>query len=270
MKKYLRYILSALQHPREPDRRVPGLLRRTGRRQVLAGLAGLAALPLLAACSSDDPLAAQAGNADGKNYIAGDGSVAEYAPEERSEPLDVQGTLFDGTPVTSGDWVGDVVVLNVWYAACAPCRVEAPSLQQLNEQFSPDGVRFYGVNVRDEKPTAEAFERTFGITYPSFEDRNGKLLLQLTDYVPPQAVPTTLVLDRQGRVAARILGIADETTLRTLISDALDTPIPTASTDNPFQTSATPVTAVTPVAGFIAGTSFVYRVDVRQGRDHVS
>ncbi|MFJ6003899.1 TlpA family protein disulfide reductase [Arthrobacter sp. NPDC092385] len=260
-----------MNHPHPP---APSVVPRRSRATMWSRRAAamlVASCLVLAGCATgNDDLAEQARAGDNKNYIAGDGSVAEYAPEERSEPLDVQGTLFDGTPVTSGDWAGDVVVLNVWYAACAPCRVEAPSLQQLNEQFSPDGVRFYGVNVRDEKPTAEAFERTFGITYPSFEDRNGKLLLQLTDYVPPQAVPTTLVLDRQGRVAARILGIADETTLRTLISDALDTPIPTASTDNPFQTSATPVTAVTPVARFMAGTSFVYRVDVRQGRDHVS
>ncbi|MHA7146770.1 TlpA family protein disulfide reductase [Arthrobacter sp. TmT3-37] len=224
---------------------------------------------VLAGCATaNDDLADQARAGDNKNYIAGDGSVAEYAPEERSEPLDVQGTLFDGTPVTSGDWSGDVVVLNVWYAACAPCRVEAPSLQQLSERFTPDGVRFYGVNVRDEKPTAEAFERTFGITYPSFEDRNGKLLLQLTDYVPPQAVPTTLVLDRQGRVAARILGVADETTLRTLISDALNTPTATASTT--AKTNALSHTPATTVIGLRAGMSFVRGVDEQQDRNHVS
>ncbi|MEE1622634.1 TlpA family protein disulfide reductase [Zafaria sp. J156] len=222
MKKYRRYILSALQHPREPDRRVPGLLRRTGRRQVLAGLAGLAALPLLAACSSDDPLAAQAGNADGKNYIAGDGSVLEIAEEDRGEPVQFSSALFSGEPISANDLTGDPAVLNFWYAACAPCRVEAPDLQALHEQFEPEGVRFLGINVRDTVATAQAFERNFGITYPSVEDLNGQVLLAMTDYVPPQAVPTTIVLDRQGRVSARILGIAERSTLRTLITTVLD------------------------------------------------
>ncbi|WP_394252993.1 TlpA family protein disulfide reductase [Arthrobacter pityocampae] len=177
---------------------------------------------LITGCSAQNSsLAEQADAGDNKNYVAGDGSVAEYAPDSRSEPVDIAGKLFDGTTVDSSQWAGGVVVLNVWYAACAPCRVEAPMLQTLSDSFAPEGVKFYGINVRDEKPTAEAFERNFGITYPSFIDRDGKLLLGLTSYVPPQAVPTTLVLDRQGRVSARILGVADESTLKTLITDAL-------------------------------------------------
>lgn len=192
------------------------------RRQVLAGLAGVVSLPLLAACSSDDPLAAQAGNADGKNYIAGDGSVLEIAPTERGEPVQFSSTLFSGEPVSTEDLAGNPGVLNFWYAACAPCRVEAPDLQALHEQFEPAGVQFLGVNVRDTIATAEAFERTFGITYPSVEDRGGQVLLAMTDYVPPQAVPTTIVLDRQGRVSPRILGIVEPSTLRSLITTVLD------------------------------------------------
>lgn len=188
------------------------------RRRVLAGLAGVAALPLLAACSADDPLAAQAGNADGKNYIAGDGSVLEIAPDERGEPVQFTSILFSGEEITAAQMAGAPVVMNFWYAACAPCRVEAPDLQSLHEEFEGDGVQFLGVNVRDTVATAEAFERNFGITYPSVEDLNGQVLLSMTDYVPPQAVPTTIVLDNQGRVSARILGIADRSTLRSLIT----------------------------------------------------
>ncbi|WP_188805932.1 TlpA family protein disulfide reductase [Citricoccus zhacaiensis] len=194
------------------------------RRNVLAGLAGLAALPLLAACSTEDPLAAQAGNADGKNYIAGDGSVLEIAAEDRGEPVQFASTAFSGESVRSSDWLGEPVVLNFWYAACAPCRVEAPDLQSLHEEWEPQGVRFVGVNVRDTAGTAEAFERNFGITYPSLEDRGGQVLLAMTDYVPPQAVPTTIVLDRQGRVSARILGVAELSTLKTLIATVVDEP----------------------------------------------
>ncbi|MEU3846328.1 MULTISPECIES: TlpA family protein disulfide reductase [Micrococcus] len=192
------------------------------RRHVLAGLAGVAALPLLVACSSDDPLAQQAGNADGKNYIAGDGSVLEIAQGERGESVQFSSTLFSGEEITAEQMQGEPVVMNFWYAACAPCRVEAPDLQALHEEFESDGVQFLGVNVRDTVATAEAFERNFGITYPSVEDLNGQVLLSMTDYVPPQAVPTTIVLDRQGRVSARILGIAERGTLRSLITTVLD------------------------------------------------
>ncbi|MBD4578083.1 redoxin domain-containing protein, partial [Xanthomonas citri pv. citri] len=78
-----------------------------------------------------------------------------------------------------------------------------------HEQFEPQGVRFLGVNVRDTATTAQAFERTFEIPYPSVEDARGEVLLNMTDHVPPQAVPSTLVLDAQGRVAARVLGAVE-------------------------------------------------------------
>ncbi|WDF35149.1 TlpA disulfide reductase family protein (plasmid) [Arthrobacter agilis] len=178
----------------------------------------------LTGCASSDALARQAAAGDNKNYIAGDGSVAEYAPESRGEAVRLEGTLFDGTTLNQDDWAGDVVVLNFWYAACAPCRTEAPTLNAVREEFKDQGVRFYGINVRDERSTAEAFERNFGVTYPSFEDRGGDILLDLTQYVPPQAVPTTLILDRKGRVSARILGLAEKTTLTTLVEDVAKTP----------------------------------------------
>jgi thiol-disulfide isomerase/thioredoxin len=176
---------------------------------------------LVASCAAEDPLAQQAAAGDGKNYIAGDGSVTEYAEADRGEPVDVTGSLFDGTSVSSSDWGGQVTVLNFWYASCAPCREEAPDLVALHDEYGPQGAAFYGVNIRDEQATAEAFERSFGIPYESFNDKDGGVLLDMTQYVPPQAVPTTIVLDREGRVSARILGLADRGTLKALISDAL-------------------------------------------------
>ena len=209
-----------MNNPRSPE---PDKLGR--RRFLRAGAALVAAAPfaaLAAGCSAEeDPLAAQARAGDNKNYIAGDGSVTEYAASDRGDAVTLTGTLFDGTEVRSADWIGDVVVLNFWYAACAPCRKEAPDLVDLHDQFQADGARFVGVNIRDERATAEAFERNFNIPYPSINDRDGAVLLAMTDYVPPQAVPTTLVLDREGRVAARILGLADKGTLKALITDAL-------------------------------------------------
>ena len=190
------------------------------RRSIIAGVVAVASVGL-AACAGPDPLAQQAAAGDNKNYIAGDGSVEEYAEESREAPVALNANLYDGTPVSSSDWSGTVTVLNFWYAACAPCRVEAPHLEALYQEFRTQGVLFYGINVRDEKPTAEAFERTFGVTYPSVEDKDGKVLLAMTRFVPPQAVPTTLVLDKEGRVAARILGGLDKSTLKALITSTL-------------------------------------------------
>ena len=193
-----------------------------GRRTLLLGAASAALL--LAGCAAPDTLATQAKAGDNKNYIAGDGSVSEYAPATRTAAVAMTGVLYDGTTVDSAQWQGNVTVLNVWYAACAPCRKEAPDLEALHQEFKNDGVRFYGINVRDTAATAAEFERTFGTTYPSFNDSDGGILLALADHVPPRAVPTTLVLDRQGKVAARVLGLAEKSTLKALISSALKEP----------------------------------------------
>jgi thiol-disulfide isomerase/thioredoxin len=199
----------------------PPLLSR--RRLVISSfLAGVGTL--LTACGNSDELSQQARAGDNKNYIAGDGSVTEYSAADRKPPIVLKGKLYDGTVVDSADWRGSVTVLNFWYAACAPCRLEAPRLEALSEGNKDKGVRFYGVNVRDEEATAVAFERTFGVTYPSMQDKDGGILLAMAQYVPPQAVPSTLVIDKQGRVASRILGLADESILRSLISSAVAEP----------------------------------------------
>lgn len=193
------------------------------RRSLLLGMASGALL--LAGCAApDDSLAAQARAGDNKNYIAGDGSVSEFAPGDRSTPVEMEGPLYDGTVINAKDWRGTVTVLNVWYAACAPCRTEAPTLEALYQENKDDGVMFYGINLRDTAATAAAFERTFGTTYPSFNDADGAILLALADHVPPRAVPTTLVLDKQGRVSARVLGLAEKGTLKALIRSALEEP----------------------------------------------
>ncbi|MCU6482199.1 TlpA family protein disulfide reductase [Arthrobacter sp. A2-55] len=214
-----------MSHPtprRAPLPALPAVAGTPSRRRFLrlSALSGAAAVAL-SGCAANDSLAQQANAGDNKNFIAGDGSVAQYAKNERKDPVVLTGKLFDGTAVTSAAWKGQVVVLNFWYAACSPCRLEAPRLEALYREFKAAGVLFYGVNLRDREPEAAAFERTFGVTYPSMEDSGGAVLLAMTKYVPPQAVPTTLVLDATGRVASRILGLADQGTLKALISDAL-------------------------------------------------
>jgi len=158
-----------------------------------------------------------------KGYIEGDGAVLIVPDGDRREPVALSGTTMQGRRLDLATLRGEVVVLNVWYAACEPCRREAPDLQKAATDLAPNGVRFVGLNVRDTDPeTAIAFERTFSITYPSLFDA-ASTLTALQGAVPPKAVPSTVVLDRQGRVAARISGPTTRSTLVGIVQDVLKT-----------------------------------------------
>jgi thiol-disulfide isomerase/thioredoxin len=171
----------------------------------------------LAGCTSD-PLADQFRSGDSKNYIAGDGTVTEFDSSQRPTFLPFTGETESGQMLDSKALEGQVVVMNWWYSACAPCRAEAPDLQALSEEFQDQGVQFVGVNVRDTAETALAFDRKFDISFPSIIDaQSGAVSLAFQGVVSPQAVPTTLVIDKQGKVASRILGRIDPSILKTLI-----------------------------------------------------
>lgn len=183
-------------------------------------VAGAAILALTLTGCSSDPLAEQYREGSNKNYIAGDGSVTEILLENRGEPITFSGTTETGEKVSSQQYLGNVLVVNFWYAGCAPCRAEAGDLEEVYQETAPSGVNFLGVNVRDQAATAVSFNERFGVTYPSIMDQNGQAQLSFASQVPPNAVPTTLVLDAQGRVAARILGqLQDPSILLTLIND---------------------------------------------------
>ena len=187
----------------------------------LIAIAAASAL-LLAGCSSD-PLAEQYREGSNKGYIAGDGTIAEFPVDQRGEPIEFAGETIDGETFDSADLAGEVAVVNFWYAGCAPCRAEAPMLQQVHEEFEGEGASFVGVNVRDQAATAASFEENYGITYPSIVDVNdGTVQYAFAGQVPPAAVPTTLVLDAEGRVAARILGqLKDASILETIVRDVI-------------------------------------------------
>ena len=171
---------------------------------------------------TQDPLAEQYRAGDNKNYIAGDGTVTEYAIDQRPGFEPWEGVTESGFGLASSAFEGKVVVMNWWYAACAPCRAEAPDLVALYEEFKPQGVEFVGVNVRDTAATALAFDRNFGVEFPSLMDANsGSVSLAFNGVVSPQAVPTTIVIDKDGKVASRILGRIDPGILRTLIETVL-------------------------------------------------
>ena len=155
-------------------------------------------------------------------YVAGDGSVLEIPQADRGDPIEFAGVGDDGQRITSSDYAGDVLVVNFWYAGCAPCRLEAPDLEAIYQAYQPLEVGFLGVNVRDQAATAQEFATTFGVTYPSIIDTDAGVQLSFAGQVAPNAVPTTLVLDQQGRVAARILGrVTEVSILESLIDRVL-------------------------------------------------
>lgn len=171
---------------------------------------------------TQDSLAQQYQAGDNKNYIAGDGTVTEFAVSARPGFEPWSGITESGFGLESSALEGEVVVMNWWYAACAPCRAEAPDLVALYNEFNPQGVQFVGVNVRDTAPTALAFDRNFGIEFPSVMDQlSGDVSLAFTGVVSAAAVPTTIVIDREGKVSARILGRIDAGILSTLIETVL-------------------------------------------------
>lgn len=176
----------------------------------------------LAGCTSD-PLAEQYREGDNKGFIAGDFRVDEIPVAERGEPVVFEGETEVGDAVSSDDYMGDVLVVNFWYANCGPCRVEAPFLEEVYQQYTGKGAEFLGVNTYDQAETALSFAKDFGITYPSVIDINdGKVKLAFATVSPLQATPVTLVVDKQGRVAARIIGqVQSASILSTLVSDAL-------------------------------------------------
>lgn len=189
------------------------------RRGVLAG--AVAALGALAVGACSGGGAAATSDGVDTSYVSGDGTATEWAPDERTDPVEIAGQTMAGDAVDIADWRGAPVVLNFWYATCPPCRKEAPDLASLADELAPDGVQFLGVNHTDEPATALAFERTFAIPYPTLDDADAAAVASLEGVVPLQAMPSTVVLDAQGRVAARIIGRADRSTLEAMITTVL-------------------------------------------------
>lgn len=187
-----------------------------------SALAAVLALAALSGCTAT-ALQQQYTNGDNKGYIAGSG-VTAVAPAQRKAPVVFSGTTEDGTAFSSKAHLGQVVVVNFWYAQCPPCRLEAKQMQQINAKYAPKGVVFIGVNTRDDAPSAHSFDTTFGVTYPSILDADtGKVQLAFSGAYRPNSTPTTIVLDKQGRVSARIEGAINDqpSTLDSLIDTAL-------------------------------------------------
>jgi peroxiredoxin len=177
------------------------------------------ALAVVAGCTTGTNAVDQMNGSD-NGFVSGVVTTKVYAPADRPAAPAVTGTLLDGTTFNLANDRGHVVVLNFWGSWCTDCRVEANNVQSVHEATAAQGVEFVGVNIRDEKDPASAYEQAYHITYPSIFDPSGRVALQFRQ-VPPTAIPSTIVIDVNGRIAAVHLGaFSSENQLTDMISAA--------------------------------------------------
>jgi thiol-disulfide isomerase/thioredoxin len=142
---------------------------------------------------------------DAASYLSTPGALATVAPDQRIRGPQLRGRLLDGSAFDASGWQGNIVVVNFWGSWCAPCRAETPELVRVANGKYSRGVRFLGIDVRDNRAAATAFVQQYHVPYPSIFDSDGQATLAFRG-LPPNAVPTTFVLDQQNRIAARALG----------------------------------------------------------------
>ena len=158
-----------------------------------------------------------------KGYITGTGVPVEVAPADRGDAVDLAGDDLDGEGVDLADLRGTPVVVNVWWSQCPPCRVEQPDLNEAAAELG-DEVRFVGINIRDSSvDNARSYVRSFEVPYPSVFSPDGSALLPFAGTLNPRSIPSTVVLDAEGRIAASVNGRVPTTqTLLSLVDKVLD------------------------------------------------
>ncbi|HEU4512155.1 MAG TPA: TlpA disulfide reductase family protein [Nocardioidaceae bacterium] len=187
----------------------------TPKRRATAVVAVLLSSTVLAACSNDE-----VGASGDAGFVSGKGVITRLPAEDRTPPGEVAGETLEGEPISLADYEGKTVVVNVWGSWCAPCRSEAPDLVEASQELAADGVEFLGINSRDlDRAAAQAFQRRFEVPYPSIYDQKGQTLLAFRGTLSPNAIPSTVVIDEQGRVAASIIGETTKSTLVGLVED---------------------------------------------------
>ena len=180
-------------------------------------------LSILTGCgSADGENSTTGGSWDAGNAARGEDistGLTRWRPAERPTLPRLRGRTLEGARLDVSDWRGHVVVVNTWGSWCGPCREEAPDLARAYRDTKDVGVRFVGIDTRDNDDAARAFVREFAIGYPSLVDEDGRLMLAFGRTIPISAVPSTVVVDARGRIAARIIGVVTYATLTGLIED---------------------------------------------------
>ncbi|WP_138759538.1 TlpA family protein disulfide reductase [Modestobacter altitudinis] len=178
----------------------------------------LVAAAALAGCTSGEGSSVDVNNGGEFRFVAGTTAGEVIPVAERAGAPEFTGTLLGGAEFSSTDLAGDVAVLNFWGSWCAPCRVETPEFQEVYTEVADSGVQFLGLNVKDQEQFAQAFVDSKGITFPSLFDPKGQVALAFRDY-PASAIPSTIVLDRESRVAAVYTGEVRQDDLRTVLAE---------------------------------------------------
>jgi thiol-disulfide isomerase/thioredoxin len=189
-------------------------------------IAAVVALGLvLAGCTSGGGVSQEYNGSGDGDYTSGDGTTQFYAQDNRGDPIVFEGVTENGDRVSSDDFAGQVLLVNFWYAGCGPCRTEADDLNDLYDEYGEHGVAFLGVNIRDDAPTALSFEKQHAVEYDSILDvSDAAVTLAFAKPAPPSTTPTTFLLDRDGRVAARFTSAIDPRVkvVAAMIDDLLD------------------------------------------------
>ncbi|WP_409328681.1 TlpA family protein disulfide reductase [Trujillonella humicola] len=189
-------------------------------RKLLAALGGAALLA--AGCTTGEGSAVDVNNGGEFRFVAGTPAGEVIPEDERATAPEFAGQLLGGGDFDSADLTGDIAVLNFWGSWCAPCRVETPEFQQVYAEVRDDGVEFVGLNVKETDPQfAEAFVDSNGIEFPSVYDPRGEVALAFRNY-PANAVPSTIVLDRDYRVAAVYTSQVSQEDLRATLDRLLE------------------------------------------------
>ena len=173
----------------------------------------------LAACSSAEVDQTTPGRE--YEFTGATPAATVVAPAARAPAPHFAGELLDGTPFDSTELDGDIAVINFWGSWCAPCRLETPEFQAVHADLADEGVQFLGVDVKDQRQLAAAFVQDVGATYPSLFDPRGEVALAFRGF-PANVVPSTIVLDRRGRVAAVYTGAVRGADLRTALGLLLE------------------------------------------------
>jgi thiol-disulfide isomerase/thioredoxin len=154
-----------------------------------------------------------------KSFVAGSGAAVVIKAADRQSAPGISGETLDGSTYTMDK--SKVTVINIWASWCAPCRAEAPIFQDFATK-NPD-IKFLGILTRDNVSAARSFTERFKITYPTLVDDS--LILKFRGSLTPNAIPTTLILDSKGRIAARISGATTVAGLRKVLEEVIGAPL---------------------------------------------